>query len=185
MKTRLALSIATLGLGVALLSSASANAQPIPTLPNWDVRDETIGIGSFFAENWLVTGGGATNTVYVTDLFVPGDNYNIYDNGGLIASTNVADCAADLPDGCSVGGSFYTSDPNAAWHLSQFAHASFIANVGDVITIQAITLPTGFSDSTVAISEAPEASTWAMMLLGFAGLGFAGYRKAKSVAAVA
>jgi hypothetical protein len=26
----------------------------------------------------------------------------------------------------------------------------------------------------------PEASTWAMMLLGFAGLGFAGWRKAKN-----
>jgi PEP-CTERM motif len=28
---------------------------------------------------------------------------------------------------------------------------------------------------------APEPSTWAMMLAGFAGLGFAGYRKAKGV----
>ena len=31
-----------------------------------------------------------------------------------------------------------------------------------------------------AISTVPEPSTWAMMLLGFAGLGFAGYRKARS-----
>ena len=30
----------------------------------------------------------------------------------------------------------------------------------------------------------PEASTWAMMLLGFAGLGFAGYRKARAVKAL-
>jgi hypothetical protein len=29
-------------------------------------------------------------------------------------------------------------------------------------------------------SGVPETSTWAMMLLGFAGLGFAGYRRAKS-----
>ena len=28
----------------------------------------------------------------------------------------------------------------------------------------------------------PEASTWAMMLAGFAGLAFAGYRKAKGAA---
>jgi hypothetical protein len=28
----------------------------------------------------------------------------------------------------------------------------------------------------------PEPSTWAMMLIGFAGLGFAGYRKAKGAA---
>jgi hypothetical protein len=30
----------------------------------------------------------------------------------------------------------------------------------------------------------PEASTWAMMSLGFAGLGFAGYRKARAVKAL-
>lgn len=35
------------------------------------------------------------------------------------------------------------------------------------------------------ISPVPEPSTWAMLLLGFAGLGFAGYRKARSVRAVA
>ena len=31
----------------------------------------------------------------------------------------------------------------------------------------------------------PEPSTWAMMVLGFAGLGFAGYRKARKTAAIA
>jgi PEP-CTERM motif len=33
------------------------------------------------------------------------------------------------------------------------------------------------------IVGAPEPSTWAMMLLGFAGLGFAGYRKARGARA--
>jgi hypothetical protein len=32
-------------------------------------------------------------------------------------------------------------------------------------------------------SSTPEASTWAMMLLGFAGLGFFGYRRAKKARA--
>ena len=31
----------------------------------------------------------------------------------------------------------------------------------------------------------PESSTWAMMLLGFAGLGFAGYRRSRKAAAAA
>ena len=35
------------------------------------------------------------------------------------------------------------------------------------------------------LAVVPEPSTWAMMLLGFVGLAFAGYRKAKSVAFVA
>jgi hypothetical protein len=34
--------------------------------------------------------------------------------------------------------------------------------------------------TNVTLSSVPEASTWAMMLVGFAGLGFAGYRKAKT-----
>jgi hypothetical protein len=35
------------------------------------------------------------------------------------------------------------------------------------------------------ITGTPEPSTWAMMLLGFAGLGFAGYRARKATAALA
>ncbi len=32
----------------------------------------------------------------------------------------------------------------------------------------------------ITLSAAPEASTWAMMLIGFGGLGFAGYRASRS-----
>ncbi len=38
---------------------------------------------------------------------------------------------------------------------------------------------------TFSAVSAPESSTWAMMLLGFAGLGFAGHREAKGAAAFA
>ena len=37
----------------------------------------------------------------------------------------------------------------------------------------------------VSVTAAPEASTWAMMMLGFAGLGFAGYRSSRKKAAYA
>jgi hypothetical protein len=33
---------------------------------------------------------------------------------------------------------------------------------------------------SVAVSQVPEPSTWAMMLLGFAGLGYAGFRRASA-----
>jgi PEP-CTERM motif len=39
--------------------------------------------------------------------------------------------------------------------------------------------------TSVTISSIPEPSTWAMMALGFAGLGLAGWRKTKGAAALA
>jgi F5/8 type C domain-containing protein/PEP-CTERM motif-containing protein len=38
----------------------------------------------------------------------------------------------------------------------------------------------GAGISQLSVGAVPEPSTWAMMIVGFAGLGFAGYRKAKS-----
>ena len=39
----------------------------------------------------------------------------------------------------------------------------------------------GMIETTITQHSAvPEPSTWAMLLIGFAGLGFAGYRKAKT-----
>ena len=37
----------------------------------------------------------------------------------------------------------------------------------------------GFDFAVGGVASAPEPSTWAMMLLGFASLGYAGYRRAR------
>jgi hypothetical protein len=36
---------------------------------------------------------------------------------------------------------------------------------------------------TVTVGSVPETSTWAMMVIGFAGLGYAGYRASRRAAA--
>jgi hypothetical protein len=38
----------------------------------------------------------------------------------------------------------------------------------------------GVFDNFTASSAVPEPATWAMMLLGFVGLGYAGYRRARA-----
>jgi hypothetical protein len=58
--------------------------------------------------------------------------------------------------------------------------AGGVANFGDPPTLS-LSLPTGASVTSASgvfanFTAVPEPSTWAMMILGFAGLGFAGYR---------
>jgi hypothetical protein len=64
--------------------------------------------------------------------------------------------------------------------------------VTDVELTFASPLPSGTQiefDMTMSVGGAavtvPEPSTWAMMLLGFAGLGFAGYRASRKKVALA
>jgi PEP-CTERM motif len=58
---------------------------------------------------------------------------------------------------------------------------------GPITTLQfELTAATGgntsdFAIGTVSLASVPEPSTWAMMMLGFAGLGFARYRTSRSV----
>ncbi len=44
--------------------------------------------------------------------------------------------------------------------------------------------PGGFGVGTFTLTAVPEPSTWAMMLLGFAGLGIVGYRSTRKASAV-
>jgi PEP-CTERM motif len=44
--------------------------------------------------------------------------------------------------------------------------------------------PGGFGFDLAIGGAVPEPSTWAMMLLGFAGLGYAGYRSSQKTGAV-
>jgi choice-of-anchor C domain-containing protein len=60
--------------------------------------------------------------------------------------------------------------------------ATFIAGTSNTLAFSSLDgggSPFGPVVGGVAVSAVPEPSTWAMMLLGFAGLGFAGYGKAK------
>ena len=58
---------------------------------------------------------------------------------------------------------------------------------GSFVADDAYAVVTGAETNTLAVSmnAVPEVSTWAMMLLGFAGLGFAGYRGSQKSSALA
>jgi PEP-CTERM motif len=63
---------------------------------------------------------------------------------------------------------------NGRW---TFTDAS--ADIIGITLYEGTTIPSNSFEIAQIATSAPEPSTWAMMLLGFAGLGFAGYRRAK------
>jgi len=69
--------------------------------------------------------------------------------------------------------------------------ADFIANSQGFFAAADILAPkpggmTGeVGGNTSTLVSTPEPSTWAMMIIGFLGLGYAGFRKAKSARAIA
>jgi hypothetical protein len=73
----------------------------------------------------------------------------------------------------NAGGAQVYSGPESS---PVFAPGSFI--LGDLNGI-------GAGRGTLTFTAVPEPSTWAMMLLGFAGLAFAGYRASRRTTALA
>ncbi len=102
------------------------------------------------------------------------ENWYVYLNGVAVAQTTLPDCS-------------YCGDTQTVTGTVDFAG---IAPVGGGYQLELVlqnTVPDGGGSvawqdggmTGLSYSAVPEASTWAMMLFGFAGLGFAGYRGAK------
>jgi hypothetical protein len=110
--------------------------------------------------------------------------------------TNIAPVALTAGDTYYVGS--YGSDANFAGYTDDFTVDSRITYVQDVYTYGAFAFPCASSGISAALGGgdfggnvilgtpassilgAPEPSTWAMFLLGFAGLGATGYRRARA-----
>jgi len=69
--------------------------------------------------------------------------------------------------------------------LGPITTAVFTPNADGYYVTAYVDLPNGYGGQIGASSAVPEASTWAMMLIGFAGLGFLGYQARGSAAAAA
>jgi hypothetical protein len=116
----------------------------------------------------------------------------------MVAKLIFAGAAAVL---CTAGGAFATTydvttlDAPGSQVTGYYAAAGgeglgFFYSGGTYITLKypgasgsSVTLGREINDSgavAAAVVAAPETSTWAMLLAGFAGLGFAGYRRTRS-----
>jgi len=181
MKSKFLLAISVAGALLAQAVSASA------ALYNFSYSDggSTSGSGQFVTS-------GASSPFLITNV----TGLETYNGGSTDAITGVA----------PVG--FYGSNDNlliipANPSFVTLSGVSFFAggdtyNIGYITTAQgyafdgyviiqqstdgAGTFPTGVGPISLNISAVPEPSTWAMMILGFAGVGFMAYRRKSKLA---
>lgn len=152
---------------MALFASTNATAALInlDTLVGWDIQDQ-FGAAPFVYNNTYTTSVGVM--VRVTDLFVWGDEYRYYIDDVAIGTI--------LVPGAPAG---FQPDPDAAFASGQFANATFLLGAGQILKFEAITIPSGFPDGTIAVSAVavPEPTPAALLGLALAGLALSRRRK--------
>lgn len=187
---RMRVLISCLFFSACLLAAVPATAGDIDLGPVWPTSwvhvVDQLGMApaSKFDQTYVAT---ANETGMITDLFVVGDSYTVFVNGNPVLTTPVVPDWTTYDggvDGCGGNGQSapcpYTSDPNVAWGNPVWSQGTFALTVGDVVTIQEDTLPTGYTDGTYAITATtPEPCSIVLFgtLLGLAAL----RRRMKSV----
>jgi hypothetical protein len=120
----------------------------------------------------------------------PGSTWNNIGFNTWVLPAVIPGCGAENEPTCEPVGHFISSTPwvpaaIGTWVIADWpGDPDFVGRPGwsDVI----ITYNNANGANLLFASDSiPEPSTWAMMLLGFAGLGFAGYRARKQTAALA
>jgi PEP-CTERM motif len=138
--------------------------------------------------SYFQTGSDPSNWVSYDNLF--------YVNGSSPQTCSIPDPPSSLPPG-NYGG--YFDNYGVMFTLANGDYVDLYSN-GDIQATQlgavpvtlrpygVVVIQNGAPDYTSAGGLAfatPEPSTWAMMMLGFAGLGFAGYRTSRNAASIA
>jgi PEP-CTERM motif-containing protein len=123
-------------------------------------------VGATFASSSLLTAG---TTYFVNFLNTQGMGVNLGQwtgDGTDSGSTPSAGATTNL-------GGWYLSNDNTTWEFVP-GGAYYTTDTGNV----SFSEPILFFEGT-PIAAVPEPSTWAMMILGFAGIGFMTYRRGK------
>jgi PEP-CTERM motif len=159
---------------------------------------DTAGPSLFFT----FTNSGVTTTSNPAYTFSPhpydssDDTYfGVINNSSTPISTIKLSSSLDIGgfDGDGINSAAFLNVPNNSKDTTGYGgpDAFFTNNLGDSLTVNFITPVAANGGTTffaleepVALNNIipggiPEPSTWGMMLLGFAGLGFAGYRKSR------
>jgi PEP-CTERM motif-containing protein len=160
----------------------TGQAKPIVTDWSFDGGPTTPFVGSLSNEGtWTPTASGTSKNLYSfvgcggCDGSINKSNVDAIETTlglGPAPTFNVFNLV--LPVGFSGNTDFVTVD-------GTFSLGTIIAPLAeDIVGRKTTFYDTSWTNAGVVNDAVPEPSTWAMMLIGFAGLGFAGYRKAHS-----
>ena len=164
-----------------------------PILP-WPNFGNAIDLPATTANSWAVfTSNGGTLTV--TDVQTSGDRFEMFDNGNPMVPANSP--FGGLPQNpgqaaignltsvpCNFCESTGSTDINYFLGDANYSSGTFALYAGWNVISGTFIGVVGNGDVNLIAEGVPEPSTWALMAIGFAGLGFAGYRKARPTAAI-
>jgi PEP-CTERM motif len=139
-------------------------------------------------------GGGAHGQIYGADYgsstksFADardyGSAYNFYTYN--FVTNQMTDPSRTIPVSITEPFTYKANNSNGGSGQGNFQIVSYQNGYGYLINTYAYLVPTTVSMSLADVAAGvPEPSTWAMMLIGFAGLGFMTYRRTKKNAALA
>jgi hypothetical protein len=147
--------------------------------------DPNVGSGLIFSADWSVTGQELDGTI-TFDVAPVSKTQKLEDEALILGGANIS-CNCALPPGDGeVSATEGTLETFLTKEGSQLADFTTFPVVTSLSVETEISVSAGPFSSASAMSvsnlfsqiySVPEPSTWAMMLIGFAGLGYAGWRQ--------
>jgi len=148
-----------------------AHAGPITPGDGWHQFNWTNAPNTFQNESAFTFSANAPTDLMVTDAFVAGDRFEVYDFGTLVGTTSQVN-----------GFGTWTSDPNVAYPSGGFSTGLFALSAGNhSLTFKNIQAPSGQPSGTAffrvdpqgtVANVVPEPGTITLVAIGVAGLAF-------------
>jgi hypothetical protein len=185
--------LTTLGVQGWISNGAFGTGGPIGTNTSYTVGADTSGnlYNDYFGFNLAALGSPSAGAITAANLVVYSGaisnnlTFNLYGATTLLSPMEAGSPAPTLYGEMTTGTSYGTFQLETSNAMQQLVFGLNQAAVNDISALAENGSMFAIAGHVEPPTVVPELSTWAMMLLGFAGLGFAGYRQRQKLAGTA